>query len=208
MRPDDKTRLIDLYEGRWKVHGPGVKTLGWTGPEDQHLRFDVLATIGDLRGKKICDVGCGFGDLLPFLENRFTRIEYTGIDLVASLVEEARRRHAGKRFLCLDILEDPFDERFDYFLLSGALSFRITDNMAHTQAMMRRMFDLCDEGVGVNFLSSYVNFEREHNYHHRPEELFSFSKTLTNWVSLRHDYPLWEFTIFLYKRPQKPISLV
>jgi hypothetical protein len=48
-------------------------------------------------------------------------------------------------------------------------------------------------------LSSYVNYEKDINYHHKPEELFKFAKSLTKWVVVRHDYPLWEFTLYMYK---------
>ncbi len=105
-------------------------------------------------------------------------------------------------FHCLDLLEQPFDEPCDYFLLSGALNYRVADNLALTHGMIRRMFALARKGVGVNFLSTYVNFERPHNYHHNPGALFDWARTLTRWVTLRHDYPLWEFTLYLYQESQ------
>jgi len=206
MNPDDRSRLVALYETRFKEHGTSVHTLGWKSEGDQRLRFAILASIGALDCKSICDVGSGFGDLYGYLLGLGSNIRYTGIELAPSLVEEATRRFPGVRFLNEDILDASFDEQFDFLLLSGALSFRIEDNLSHTHAVLSRMFDLCSCGIGLNFLTTYVNFQRSHNYHHDPLEMFAFAKTLTPWVSLRHDYPLWEFTIFLYKNAQEPVS--
>jgi len=47
-------------------------------------------------------------------------------------------------------------------------------------------------------LSSYVDFEQPDVCHYEPERVFSLSKQLTKRVSLRHDYPLYEFCVYLY----------
>ena len=208
MNSEDKARLIKLYEDRFKVYGSTERTLGWNGPEDQRLRFSILADVDDLSGRSVCDVGCGFGDLLPYLEARFGELKYTGIDLAPSLVDEAKRRHPKGRFYCGDILDSAFSEQCDYFLLSGALSFRIADNLAHSHAVLQRMFESCNRGLAANFLTTYVTFEREHNFHHNPDDMFSFAKSMTQWVSIRHDYPLWEFTVFMYKIPPTSATLL
>ena len=202
MQTQDREALTKLYEDRYSELGQDIRTLGWRSVEDQRLRFQVLCDIADLSGARICDIGCGFGDLLPYLNERFGEVSYTGIDICGSFIERARELHPDHRFLKLDILEDPFEEHFDYFLLSGALNFRVSDSLWLTTSMITRMFELADKGVAVNFLSSFVNFERPHNVHHDPMEMFAFGKSLTKWVSLRHDYPLWEFTLHLYKEPQ------
>jgi SAM-dependent methyltransferase len=147
----------------------------------------------------ICDVGCGFGDLAEYLAERFERVTYTGIDLSPSLVAEARERHPELEFHCIDLLQEPFDRRFDFVLLSGALNYRVQDNLGLTTAMLERMFGLARRGVAANFLTSYVNFERPQNFHHSPGEVIGMARRLTRWVSLRHDYPLWEFTVHLYR---------
>src|SRR6266705_3283703 len=138
MNADDKARLVALYENRFQTHGASVQTLGWNALEDQELRFSVIADIADLTSKNVCDVGCGFGDLLNYLKRRFGAIRYTGIDLAPSLVNEAKRRFPKERFRQQDILDDSFDEHFDYLLLSGALSSRIANNLEHSLAVIRR----------------------------------------------------------------------
>ena len=202
LKSEDREAIVRLYEGRYAELGYDVRTLGWRGREDQLLRFQVLCDIADLSGASVCDIGCGFGDLVPYLRERFGEFGYTGVDLSPSLVEEARRRHPEFEFHCLDILDSGFDLRADYFLLSGALNFRVEDNWGLTRAMLSRMFSLARRGVAVNFLTSYVNFERPHNYHHSPEEVFRLARSMTKRLALRHDYPLWEFTVYLYREEE------
>ena len=48
-------------------------------------------------------------------------------------------------------------------------------------------------------LSSHVNYQEEHLYYFSPERLFSFAKSLTRFVQVRHDYLPFDFTLYLYK---------
>jgi hypothetical protein len=63
------------------------------------------------------------------------------------------------------------------------------------------MMAMSSKGVAVNFLSSYVDYELDRNFHFAPEKAFSLAKKLTRFVTLRHDYPLYEFTLYLYHTP-------
>jgi SAM-dependent methyltransferase len=202
MRQEDKEALVRLYEDRFQEMGEDIRTLGWKNREEQALRFKMLCEVGDLRGASVCDVGCGFGDLWDYLLNTVGEVRYTGLDIAPSLLEQARKRHPGIPFLCLNLADDPFEDEHDYFLLSGALSYKVEDNMALAERMIQRTFALARKGVAVNFLSSYVNYQHERNFHYAPEEMFSMARRLTRWVRLRHDYPLWEFTLYLFKEAQ------
>jgi SAM-dependent methyltransferase len=202
MRRDEKNALIQLYEDRFAAMGYDMRTIGWNGRADQGLRFEVLCDVADLSGRSVCDVGCGFGDLYDYLASRFRGVTYTGIDLAPSLVGKARELHTGADFRVHDILEQRLTERFDYFLLSGALNYRFAENMKLTRDMLALMFELADEGVAANFLTSYVNYEHPRNFHHNPEAVFALARSMTRWVTIRHDYPLWEFTLFMYKHPR------
>jgi SAM-dependent methyltransferase len=202
MKPDEKHALIQLYEDRYAAMGYDMRTIGWKGHEDQQLRFDILCDVGDLSSKRVCDVGCGFGDLYDYLGRRFDGVRYTGIDLVPSLVEKARELRPGIDFRTCDILQDGLADRFDYFLLSGALNYKVEANMTLTRDMLAAMFERADEGIAVNFLTSYVNYEHPRNFHHNPEAVFTLARSMTRWVTIRHDYPLWEFTLFMYKNPR------
>ena len=199
MDIEDKAKLLSLYQTRFKELGHDVRAIGWNDKATQELRFKVLCDIADLSGSSICDIGCGFGDLYPYLKNRFGTVSYKGIDIVPEFVAKAKELNPECAFECLDILENRFEEPFDFFVASGALSFKIKDNMTHAKNIISKMFECSKKGVSINFLSSYVNYQLERNYHYQPEVLFSFAKSLSKRVTLRHDYPLWEFTLYIYR---------
>ena len=66
MNPAERETMVGMYESRFAELGVDVKALGWRDDVDQKIRFDVLCDIGDLTGASICDVGCGFGDLVEY----------------------------------------------------------------------------------------------------------------------------------------------
>lgn len=202
LKKSEIDKVCCLYEERLKNFGYHYKSLGWGSWHDQHLRFRILSEIGNLDNSFIVDVGCGFGDLYPYLRKRFKHIRYLGIDLSVELVKKAKELYSksGAKFSVANILDSSFKKKADYYLLSGALNFRLRENLELAKNTLEKMFYLSRKAVACNFLSKYVDYEAEKNFHYHPEEIFAFGKKLTKYVSLRHDYPLWEFTIYLYKR--------
>jgi len=196
-----KNKIISLYESRYNELGYNIQTVGWGSAESQQLRFKILADITDLNNSSICDIGCGFGDLYPYLIKYFSNISYTGIDLCSKLIEEAKRRYPYCRFEKFDILEKNFNEKFDYVFCSGALNYKNDNHENYIWEMLKSMYDLCKHGLAVNFLSTYVDYQIEKDFHFKPEIGISMAKQLSKWVTLRHDYPLYEFTIYIYRRP-------
>ena len=203
LSDDDRARLIALYEDRLDEFGNDVRTVGWGSREDQILRFDQLCREQEIKGRRILDVGCGLGDLVPYLDARSGGdFQYSGIDLSSRLVEQARVGFGGDNrvFYCGDILDPDFRDKpdmavFDLVFLSGALSFRVDDNIAFAKSMIKYLFALCTETLSLNFLSTHVDSQENKNFHYDPSEMFAYAKSLTPWVTLYHDYPLWEFTL-------------
>ncbi len=195
----DKSQLIKFYGERYDQYGNNVKSVGWGDKESQALRFKILSEIGDLSNSSICDFGCGFGDLYDFLVKKFSNIHYTGIDISPKLIEEAKRQHPDLTFILGDILINPPVRTYDYILASGTLSFKMENHEAYVYDNLKALFEICEKGVAVNFLSSYVDYQLDKNFHFSPEDAFKMGRNLTRFVSVRHDYPLYEFTLYLYK---------
>lgn len=186
-----------LYNERYTKFGRDIRTVGWSNDRDQALRFDVLFRGLDPRGMTILDVGCGLGDLVPYLERRTSGdFNYIGIDVAAKLVEDARAVYAGSNceFSTGDIFSIELPQ-VDISVLSGALSLKRDGIATYARDTLRQMIKLSRVAASLNFLTSYVDFEAPHNQHYQPEEVFSWAKECSKRVNLINDYPLYEFTI-------------
>ena len=203
MKKSEEKRISELYGARLKEDLPDYKVAGWGSRESQYLRFEVLAEINKLAGMKILDVGCGLGELYYFFKNNQIRIDsYKGIDISEECINEARNRIGVTNqvsFDCINIEKIDGENLYDYVFLSGALNLRIEDNLLFAKNAISKMYSLCKKGVACNFLSTRVDYTLEKDYHYSPEEVLSFCKEISNRVILRQDYPLYEFTVYIYK---------
>jgi len=200
MTSDEQHRIIQRYNERLTSLGETAQALGWRDSSQQQLRFRILAEIADLSDCSIFDIGCGFGDLLGYVTDAGARdVRYTGTDLNPALIEVARKRHAKARFHVTTDLSQFADNSQDYVFLSGLFNFKIENNTGFMHDTVRESVRIASRGVAFNLLGSYVDFKEEHLFYYREQEVFDFAKSLTRFVTLRADYPLYEFTLYLYK---------
>jgi ubiquinone/menaquinone biosynthesis C-methylase UbiE len=196
----------NLYNERFERFGRDVRTVGWGSRADQVLRFDVLLRGLNLKGKTVLDVGCGLGDLVPYLQERTGGdFAYIGVDIADRLVADAQQLHGGKR--CRFLHGDAFREdlpQVDIAVLSGALSLRTEDIADYAHRTLQRMYALAREAACLNFLSKYVDYELEKNQHYQPETVFAWARRITPRLNLLNDYPLYEFTVQLLRPHPKP----
>ena len=201
MTFEEQQRIIQRYNERLNELGETPQALGWRDNQQQQLRFKVLAGIGSLQGASVLDIGCGFGDLLDYLTTSGPfEVSYTGTDLNPAIIEVARKRHlqSQARFLVTADLSQFDTASLDYVFLSGLFNFKIQNNIGFMHETVRESFRIARKGVAFNLLGSYVDFKERHLFYHQEQEVFDFAKGLTRFVTLRADYPLREFTIYLY----------
>lgn len=201
MDEKDKKLIQSRYKERLLQYGPGIKALA-SGTEDRRaIRFDILAEIGIEEGSSVLDVGCGLADFYSYLNMNGINVQYTGIDIVPELIKAAQTKNPNLNLQVRDLQENPFPESsFDYVVCSQVFNLELGADKNHNLAkdMIRNMYQTARYGVAVDLLTSYVDFKQEHLHYYQPEEIFSYAKQLTRRVILRHDYPLFEFCIYLY----------
>ncbi|MBP5383860.1 MAG: class I SAM-dependent methyltransferase [Lachnospiraceae bacterium] len=207
MSGSDRDRLLSDYRSRYHQFGYSPKTLGWDKGK-QNIRFDVLTSQWDLKGKRILDVGCGFGDLNLFLQNKgISDYKYVGIDVVDELIQEAKIRNAHNgnaeiSYICGDFLTFESVDRFDYVISSGAFNrkfFGELDNYTFIEECMSKALNLCNEGIAFDFLSDKVDYQYEHTFHSAPERILGMAYKWSRNVLLRNDYMPFEFCLFIFK---------
>ena len=202
-QPNNLDAVADFYNSRFQSFGRDIKSVGWGTVESQHLRFECLLRDFDLHGKTILDVGCGLGDLVSYLDQRtcgdFT---YYGIDIASSLVTAARNHFQSHNctFLCGDLftLDLPL---VDISVASGSLSFAQPNIEPYAQQVLQRMFQLSSVGISANFLTSFADYQLPKNHHYDPSTVFTWAKRISRYVTLIHDYDLYEFTIKILRNP-------
>ena len=199
---------IKRYSDRYKDLGKNVRTLGWGSDAQQEYRFLQVVKNVDFSKKSVLDIGCGFGDLFSFLKVNSIEIEkYVGFDINRDLIVEAKKVHKDGEFFLGNVLEQE-DAICDIGVMLGVLNFNLKekmDNLEYSKNAIKRAFNLVNETLVVDFLSSYLTptYEREEQvFYHSPLELLEFAFTLTPNVKLIHNYkpiPQKEFLLILEK---------
>lgn len=197
---DQKTKfaIIENYRELFFKHGEGPEVGQWS-EEGQRFRFEKLSEISDLSDRKILDLGCGLGDLYPFLKHKYGRIEYTGIDIVPEIITRAQEIHSDARFFCRDVLTEGIGEMFDFVVISGMFNNPIPDGSAFLRKMSALAFEHCEIGLAFNFISNHVNFRDKEMQYHDPVEIFGHCLELTTKVSIHHHYNRCDVAVFAYR---------
>jgi len=201
MKIGQKNTIISRYRARLAEHGPGIKALASGTEYRRQIRFDVLSDVGVDSGCSVLDVGCGFADYYSYLKERGLNVKYTGVDIVPDLIAHAKSNFPDLDLQVRDIQEEPFpDQSFDFVVASQVFNYRFgeEDNIAFVQEMIRLMFQVAKRGVAADFVTSYVDFKEDHLKYYSPEQLFGIAKRTTKRVTVRHDYPLYEFCLYLF----------
>lgn len=108
---------------------------------------------------KVCDVGCGTGYLLDFLQRQplLERAELSGVDFI--IEDETTRRHPSIKFTAAPVEKLPFpDGHFDTVICTHVLE-HILDIRAAIGELRR---------VSANKLIIVVPLEREHSFTFNP----------------------------------------
>ncbi|MFC1874502.1 class I SAM-dependent methyltransferase [Chloroflexota bacterium] len=201
MNSLDKELIIKRYRERLAKHGQDVKALASGNIERQLVRFQVLSEVGDLNNHSVLDIGCGFADFYLYLKEKGVKVDYTGIDICPDFIEICQARFPEAQFEVKDIQTAPGKRKFDYVISSQTFNNHLTneDNETMIRDIIKRAYELSNIGVAIDMISNYVDFKEEHLYYYSPEDIFRYCKAITKRVTLRHDYPLFEFTIYLYQ---------
>lgn len=171
------------------------------------LRFEKICEIfnEDIEAS-VHDVGMGIADLYEFINKRFydKKIIYSGSEILMEYVEESRVRYPEINFFHRDIAEKPFTDTYDYLLMSGVFHQRrdtpIREWEQFAQRIIYNAFLMCKKGIAFNFISPYVDFYQTQVYYCNLSKFINFiNDELSRFFEIRHNYALFEFTIFVYK---------
>jgi SAM-dependent methyltransferase len=191
------------YEDKVRRFGYDHRGLGFRNRSSQEKRFEALLSLGDFAGRRILDVGCGFGDFLAFLVERDVHPLYTGLDVCEPMIERCEERFpAGAgRFVAGDVLDHEPDQPYDYVVASGLFGLDSPGVRERIVPTLERMFAWCRIGAAANFLSARYAKQVEGRIYIEPGKALEAAFALTPAVRVDHNYLPNDFTVHLYKMP-------
>lgn len=211
MRFERILRDVDrYYSERITAHGATARGVDWNSAESQRLRFDQLLTVCRPAPSpvSITDYGCGYGALVTHLTERGWSFRYRGVDLSNTMLARARAEHAGDT-RCEFASDDGALVQSDYTVASGIFNVKLDVDDREWQAYMETTVDrlaaLSTRGFAFNALTIYSDPERRRGDLHYADPLFWFDyckRHHSRYVSLLHDYPLYEFTLVVTRETE------
>ncbi|CAN5320287.1 class I SAM-dependent methyltransferase [soil metagenome] len=195
------------YAAKLAAHGPTPKGVDWKDRASHILRHrQFLRLFEKDPAASVIDLGCGFGDFLPFLREAGLAGPYLGYDIAPEMVAEARRLH-GEAPDRAWRLGSPAPDSGDFAVASGIFNVRGQIAPSAWSRHVRRTLDVlaaaARRGFGANFLSLASDPEkRRADLHYAdPARMLAYcQKRYGRSVALLHDYGLYEFTL-LVRRP-------
>ncbi len=194
-----KEHVISFFNRSLMTHGDRPEAVRWSR-EGQIRHYEALLDVGDLKGKRVLDFGCGKGDFLGFLRGKDIQVDYTGLDLNSRLIEVAQKKYPGVTFGVFDIDRETLAGKFDYIVLCGVFNLRVEGLDETIRRTLKILFYHCTKGLAFNALSSHDPRKDFELHYVSPEEMFSFAVThLSPYACLRHDRMLYDFTLCVYR---------
>jgi SAM-dependent methyltransferase len=194
------------YTQKVMAHGATPGGVDWNSSESQTLRFEQLLKVCDSGAPlSINDYGCGYGALVDHMVARAYVFQYRGFDVSPTMIARAFDEHRGQPH-CEFFSQDSELHPADYTVASGIFNVKLkTSNEEwtdYTLHLLQRIAELSQRGFAFNVLTRYSDPERRRPdlYYADPLFLFDYCKTnFSRFVTLLHDYPLYEFTILVRK---------
>lgn len=190
------------YQKTFQKYGVTPKALQWRNSESAKIRYRNLVADIDFKNKSIQDIGCGFSDLIPFIEYKSKHLTYTGIDVVPEFIREDQRKYPQHSFRVGDWME--LIGKSDIILCSGVLNNKIKGNQyAYREKTISLMYKNANEILAFNMAGGFPqpkNRDKYKVYYVNSLKILRYCLGLTNNVIFRHHYRKKDFTIVMFKK--------
>ena len=196
-------KMEEYYKNLFNKFGYSPESLGWH-KGNQFLRFYQLTNHWELDNSSILDVGCGFGDFNKYLEiNKITKYNYLGIDLLNDFITEANKQYSNENinFIKGNFIKTNIDTNIDYSIASGTFNYKIKeiDCYDYVYDNMKKMFEISNKAIAIDFLSSRVDYFHKHNFNYSPSKILEMAYDLSRRVILNNSFLPFEFAIVIFK---------
>ena len=204
MKNKHLNKISQLYSKRFNdINLSKMNKIGWGNTKSQKLRFKLLTENFDFKNKTVLDIGCGFGDLYSFIENQYSikLKKYVGIDVCDDFIVYNQKRFKKKNNTIFINCEanDLKNNNFDYCFISGTFNLKMHNNYNELKKILNYMYSHSKIACGINLLSTNVDYQNPKDFHYNPSKVIDIVQKISKNFKIRHDYPLYEFTIHLIR---------
>ncbi len=203
----DLSKIEKLYSDNLEQYGIDSRSVGWNSPESQMLRFQKLAAVihDKTQPFTVNELGCGYGELLRFFDQeKYAVSQFNGFDISAKMLETAKSYINDER---ANWIHAPaLDRMADYSFTSGIFNVKFEEQKErwedYIKDTLKNLYAHSAKGFAFNVLTKYVDWEEPHLYYADPLIYVDFCKReLSRYVTLLHDYKLYEWTIYVRREP-------
>lgn len=204
-------KIADYYSQAFEKHGATPQGLAWDNQENLNKRYEIMYNIieSPFQPTSILDFGCGYGGFYNRLLKGHRYINYSGIDINENAIIKARELYPEVSFFSFDIhTADPEYwyrvKNYDYIICNGTFTVKgpltqeeMTNFMCST---LEKLWTKTNKGIAFNCMSKILDFERDDLFHVSFDELSMWVyDNLSSKFTIRQDYGLREFTMYVYK---------
>jgi len=198
--------VLASFEKRVAQFGADPRSAFWKDEEWQKRRYDILSRLFDepdrLGGISITDFGCGYGAFFDYLADRpvMKNSRYTGIDMSATMIEEANARIRDSRATFQSHLIAT--ETADYTVVCGTYNMNLGANRDewadYVKASLEQLWSKTTKAMGFNMLRFNAPDQYPGLYYADGMEFVKFcNETLSPDITYTDDRPLPDWTIII-----------
>lgn len=190
------------YLKRYKKFGNNPKALGWHSKKAAEQRYEQIIADINFEGKSVLDVGCGFGDIIPFIKKKAKNFEYTGVDIVPEFVRQAKKLNPLYKFEIRDYFKNPLKKNFDVVLCVGSLNSNLKDNLNFRKKAIKKMFGYAKYALIFSMAGRHpkpYTSPKSNVWFADPVEILEYCYSLTKKVVLLNHYHTRDFTIVMFR---------
>ncbi|MBI3712162.1 MAG: class I SAM-dependent methyltransferase [Burkholderiales bacterium] len=198
----EKATVLAFHRDR--LQGNRLHALGYRANESQERRFQALLHWGEMSGCSVLDLGCGYGDLRPFLDQHYRDFIYLGVDFLKEFIDAAQQRYGHlphTQFFQSDFLTAGLPE-VDVVIACGSLNYR-TSNSLHPWQTISRMWEVAQRGVVFNLLDAAYFESDEVLCAYEQDEVLQFCRQLDPHTRIVAGYLPDDFTVLMHKPNDK-----
>ncbi|ESR25240.1 class I SAM-dependent methyltransferase [Lutibaculum baratangense] len=193
--------LLRFYQARISQYGFGYEAMwGDTARWKSQERFRPLTLLPIEARDVIVDIGCGTGDLAPFMKAAGKDITYIGVEAVPQFASRAREV-TGCEVVELDAFRHiEALPAADWYVTFGTLnkSWSVADldgedDPARIHGLLERLFAKARKGIAASFVTDVVEYRKPDVANIDPAATAACLKRMTPHFVIYHGYSFYEF---------------